>query len=278
MEEFIIRKPKYFSLKHIFECGQVFRYRRINDFEYEIYSLDKKAIIKENNDSIVIISNDVKYFEKYLDLDRNYEFIISQIIKMPLIKESIDKSKGIRILNQDPFEVIISFIISANNNIPRIKKIIEKICEKYGKKMDGYYSFPTQKELAISTEKELFELGCGYRSKYIYETTKILENIDLNKYYTCDDSTLEKEIIKLKGVGPKVLDCIMLFGFHKNNVFPVDTWTKKIYKDIFPEKNENKNIKSLRNDLIKIYSPFSSYAQQYLFYAKRVENNLDKIK
>lgn len=278
MEEFIIGKPKYFSLKHIFECGQVFRYRRINDFEYEIYSLDKKAIIKENDDSIVIISNDVKYFEKYLDLDRNYEFIINQIIKMPLIKENIDKSKGIRILNQDPFEVIISFIISANNNIPRIKKIIEKICEKYGKKMDGYYSFPTQKELAISTEKELFELGCGYRSKYIYETTKILENIDLNKYYTYDDLTLEKEIIKLKGVGPKVLDCIMLFGFHKNNVFPVDTWTKKIYKDIFPEKNENKNIKSLRNDLIKIYSPFSSYAQQYLFYAKRVENNLDKIK
>lgn len=279
MENKIIKKPKHFSLKHIFECGQVFRYKRINDFEYEVYSKDKKAILKEEVDTVEIISDDILYFENYLDLNRDYEKIIKTIIDKPLIKENIKKADGIRILNQDPFEVIISFIISANNNIPRIKKIIEKICEKYGTKMDGYYSFPNQKQLAKAKEEELTEIGCGYRANYIYETAKKLENLDFDKEYkNLDFEILKKEITSLKGVGPKVFDCIALFGFHSENVFPVDTWSRKIYKDIFPNKNADANINILSKDLVNIYSPFSSYAQQYLFYAKRVDNNLDMTK
>ncbi len=181
--------------------------------------------------------------------------------------DSVKFGSGIRILNQDPFEMIISFIISANNNIKRIQSIIEKLSTSYGKKMNGYHAFPTLDELLNASLEELKSIGLGYRAKYIYDTVRLLKTEDYSSWVDLDETALQSRLLKLKGVGEKVADCIMLFGYHKMKVFPVDTWIEKVYYDL--NLGEAKDRGVMRKKLIDKFSHLSGYAQQYLFYYKR---------
>lgn len=255
-----------FNIEHILECGQVFRYKKLNNC-YEVYTLNHKATIFSQK-PITICCDDEKYFEKYFDLDRDYAKIKLALKKDGLLCKAIDFGYGIRILNQGKIEAIIGFMISANNNIPRIKQILENICREYGTNMGDYYAFPTLEQLSTIPLEFFTNIKCGYRDKYLYETIQMLKNIDLDYLDTLSTDELKQQLMKLKGVGSKVADCIMLYGFHRTDVFPTDTWIKKVYVD-FCKGSTNESEKVVRSYFVNRYRELSGYAQQYLFYNKR---------
>ena len=164
--------------------------------------------------------------------------------------------------------MVISFIISANNHIPRIKGIIERLCAGLGRDMGGYYAFPTAEAMADKGEDYYFALGAGYRAPYLASTaTAIAEgSFDIDAVRSMPTKEAAKYLCSLLGVGPKVADCILLFGYHRTDVFPVDTWIKKVYRDTLGGAATNKQ---MREKLIALYGNLSGYAQQYLFFGKR---------
>ena len=253
-----------FNIEHILECGQVFRFEKLENC-YQVYSLNHKATIFSQK-VVTICCDDEKYFEKYFDLNRDYDKIKVALRKDSVLHEAIDFGYGIRILNQDKLEAIISFIISANNNIPRIKKIIESICSNYGTNMGDYYAFPTIEQLSKIPLEFFTNIKCGYRDKYLYNTIQMLKGIDLNYFDKLSTTDLKTELMKLSGVGSKVADCIMLYGFHREDVFPTDTWIKKVYRDIC---GVDAGEQTVRSYFVNRYQRLSGYAQQYLFYNKR---------
>ena len=218
-------------------------------------------MLYQDEDKIVIENEDKEYFENYFDLKCDYSQIKEQLKNLPMMRTAVRYGYGIRILRQDIVETIISFIISANNNIPRIQGILNRIAPN-GK-------FPTLSELSKITEEEFKQMGSGYRAPYLVKSIKTLaENkINLSVPQTLNGYDANKYLCEnLVGVGPKVADCILLFGYHKMDVFPVDTWVKKIYQDLFGDMPSPKII---RQKLIDLYGENAGYAQQYLFYNKR---------
>ncbi len=251
-----------FVPEHIFDCGQVFRYEKVGNL-YKIISNNRFCTLINEKDCAIIKCNDIDYFINYFDLDRDYSEICAKLKKSGLEKET-EFGKGIRILKQDPFEMIISFIISANNHIPRIKKIISGICEKYGENMGEYYAFPTVERLKVATTSELRELGAGYRAEYIAHTVNAIANTpDFDNFANLSDDELKKRLVSLKGVGSKVADCIMLFGYGRYNSFPVDTWIVKAFG------REKKDAKVLERELTSKYGALAGFAQQYVYYYNR---------
>lgn len=260
----LIKNEQDFNAKHTLECGQVFRFK-VQDFGYTIYSLGHKADIYCQKGAIKIFTKNKKYFIKYFDLDTNYAIMKSMLNKQ--LSEEIKFGYGIHILNQDPLETIISFIISANNNIPRIKKTIETLCSRFGSDCGDYYAFPTLKQLSSISEADFYSMGCGYRSNYLVETIKTLNNFDLNSLYNMESSEARKKLMVLKGVGRKVADCILLFAYHKMDVFPADVWIVHAYESEFGKTNLSP-IK-ISEFYAKKYGNLSGIAQQYIYYAKR---------
>lgn len=257
-----------FNIEHILECGQVFRYKKLENC-YEVYTLNHKATIYSQK-VVTICCDDEKYFEKYFDLYTDYGKIKLALGQDGLIGKSIDFGYGIRILNQDPVEAIIGFIISANNNIPRIKQIIENICRNYGTFIsDGdFYAFPTIEQLSKIPLQFFTDIKCGYRDTYLYETIQRLKDINLEEFKSMSTEDLKLQLLKFKGVGSKVADCILLYGFHRSDVFPTDTWIKKVYVD-FCAGDTKADEKKIRSYFVNRYKELSGYAQQYLFYNKR---------
>lgn len=254
-----------FNIKHILECGQVFRFKT-TEFGYKLYAGEHKADIICQKGTTKIFCKYPKFFENYFDLKKDYAKIKSDLKSDELVKRGIDYGFGIRILKQDPIETIISFIISANNNIPRIKTIIENICLHYGTKVDDYYTFPTLEQLSKIPLEFFKEIKCGYRDKYLFETIKMLTKTNIDNLYKLPTVELKKELLKLKGVGGKVADCILLFGFSRTDVFPTDTWIKKVYVERTGDLKSSAN--KISEYFVNIFGENSGFAQQYLFYEK----------
>ncbi len=283
-QKYIIKNQESFELKDIFECGQCFRWNVEENGSYTGVIKHGVLNVKKEKDDIVFVGmldGDIKEIvEDYFDLERNYEEIkikLSNIDKY--LKQSIEYGKGIRILNQDLWETIISFIISANNNIPRIKGIIERISNKYGREIiwneKKYYLFPTPEELKDVSIGDFRNLGTGFRDKRIYETTHLVleKKVDLKKMHE-EKNTLKvrEELLSLSGVGPKVADCILLFSSLKRfDVFPIDVWVRRVMNELYI-KNEDEN-KVNKREIEKIakqkFGNLEGIAQQYLFYWKR---------
>lgn len=270
-EIFIPTSPD-FNAKQTLECGQVFRFKQ-TAFGYEVYSLNHKATLICQKDGTKIVCDDVKYFINYFDLLTDYAKIKQELNGNAFVKNAISFGEGIRILRQDPIETIISFLISQNNNIPRIKKIIETICECYGEKCDGYFAFPTLQKLSTIPKQFFTDIKCGYRDEYLFSSIqKLASGFNIQAIKTMPSEQANKYLTELKGVGNKVADCILLYGFYKTDVFPTDTWIKKVYSDFNPSA-KNKQAVQIRNEFVKTYGNLSGYAQQYLFYSKREKNN-----
>ena len=267
-DKIIVKDLSQFNAEHILECGQIFSYKKIDE-NYVVYSDDKCAKIRKNNKNIEIFTKNTQYFVNFFDLNTNYSKIKEELSSFDCLKEPINFGYGIRILNQNIFETIISFIVSANNNIKRIQKILFAIRAKYGKKIDDYYSFPMPAALAEATEKELLELGSGYRAKYITTTAKILKDENLAQWQNLSTKDLKQKLLSLCGVGPKVADCILLFAFHRGDSFPVDTWIEKMYNQNFNQQNLTISRQKMSENLVKTFGANSGYAQQYLFYFQR---------
>lgn len=220
-----------------------------------------------------------KAINKYFDLDTDYSKIKNELSEIDeYLKASIEYGKGIRLLNQDLFETIISFIISANNNIPRIKGIIEKISEKYGSQIEAfgkiYYSFPTPEQLSKASVEDLRGLGLGFRDIRVFETTRKIYSgeFDLKELYQMNTFDAKEKLQQLDGVGPKVCDCILLFSDLKRlDVFPIDVWVRRVMNDLYihnevEAKVNKKEIQKLAQDK---FGNLQGIAQQYLFYWKR---------
>ena len=282
-QKYIIENQESFELKDIFECGQCFRWNENEDGTYTGV-INKGVLTVEKQDKKIIFTgvldgNIEEIVRFYFDLDRNYEEIKAQLSNIDkYLKTSVEYGKGIRILNQDLWETIISFIISANNNIPRIKGIIEKISKKYGTEIEWnekkYYTFPTPEQLSQATVEDLRTLGTGFRDVRIFETTrKVLRGeVNLNEIVKKDTITARDELLTLSGVGPKVADCILLFSTLKRfDVFPIDVWVRRVMNELYI-KNEDEN-KVSKKEIMKIaeqkFGAIQGLAQQYLFYWKR---------
>lgn len=284
-EKCILKDQKSFKLKDIFECGQCFRWNEQEDGSYTGIWKENVVNVKQKNNEIIFEgvtkSGDLeKEIKEYFDIERDYEAIKIKLEKIDdNMKKSIEYGEGIRILNQDLWETIISFIISANNNIPRIKGIIERISKAYGKeikyKEKSYYTFPTAEELKDVTVEEFRKLGLGFRDIRLYETTHmILENkVNLEELQKNPNTQeVREKLLSLSGVGPKVADCILLFSTLKRfEVFPIDVWVRRVMNDLYIKENDEtkvskKKIEDLANEK---FGNLAGIAQQYLFYWRR---------
>ena len=204
----------------------------------------------------------------YFDLETKYDKINSRISKInPLIEKAVEFGKGIRIFRQDFLETLIGFVISANNNIPRIRKSLFLLCERFGENCGDYFAFPTLLALSKITLKQWEELGVGYRAKSLVKVCSQLFEISEKELKEMETASARKKLIELAGVGPKVADCVLLFGLGKKDVFPTDTWVKKFYLQNFKEtENDAKKISQI---LAKRFGEDSGLIQQYIFYFKR---------
>ena len=276
-------------LKHIFDCGQCFRFYAEGDGSYTgIYrnSLINVALHEQGNilevKKVLGESLDEEALHRFFDLAVSYEYIKEKLGSRDVImREAILRGEGIRILRQDFFETLITFIISQNNNISRIRKNIESLCTAYGREIDfsgTAYTFPTEEELAGASEKDLQELKLGYRAGYIVKSAKyylqhkehiqkIIDNL-IQRYDKCEEEKLFSELLKFPGIGAKVANCIMLFATPCKNRFPVDTWIQKIMEEKYGIKAGNKKEQDKMQEFAeKRFSPYAGIAQQYLFFS-----------
>ena len=282
---YVIKNQDSFELEDIFECGQCFRWNKEEDSSYT-------GVIKNGVINVKMLGNEIIFkgicdkeikdiVEDYFDLTRDYSKIKKQLSEIDTyMKTSVEYGKGIRILNQDLWETIISFIISANNNIPRIKGIIERLSAKYGKEIDWngkkYYTFPTPEELKDVSVEDYRKLGLGFRDIRLYETTKmILENkVDLQKLRENPDTKeVREQLLTLSGVGPKVADCILLFSDLKRfEVFPIDVWVRRVMNDLYIKEEDETKVSKVKIEKIanEKFGNLAGLAQQYLFYWRRM--------
>ena len=284
LQEYILDDCKSFELNHIFECGQCFRWDREIDGSYTGVFGNNLLNVSKNDNSIIfkgMCEKDIKETcIQYFDLNRDYEKIKLELSKIDdNLKTSIEYGNGIRILNQNLWETIISFIISANNNIPRIKGIINRISQKYGKEIvynnKKYYTFPTPEELAKASVEDLRNVGLGFRDIRVYKTTQKIYNKEFNLeklQQEKDTKIIREKLLTLDGVGPKVADCIILFSTLKRfDVFPIDVWVRRVMNELYI-KNEDEtkvNKKDIEQLAREKYGNLAGIAQQYLFFWKR---------
>ena len=283
-QEYKIENIKSFELADIFDCGQCFRWNKQDDGSYTGIFRNNVMNVKKNGDTIIfrgICNGNIKEIvQDYFDLNRNYEEIKETLSKIDdNVKTSIQYGQGIRILNQDLWEMIISYIISANNNIPRIKGIIERLSKTYGKEIEWngekYYAFPTVEELKDVTVEDYRKLGTGFRDIRLYETVHMIldKKVDLEQMQN-NPNTMEvrEQLLTLSGVGPKVADCILLFSTLKRfEVFPIDVWVRRVMNELYI-KNEDEtkvNKKELEKLAHEKFVNLACIAKQYLFYWKR---------
>lgn len=265
-----IKNIKDFNLEQTFECGQCFRWNRQEDGSYIGVVGDYVINASYVDDWILIDCDDENLISQYFDLKRDYTRIKNEINKDDIIKKAISSGSGIRILQQQPWETLVSFIISANNNIPRIKKIIELMCLNFGEKLTymdkTYYTFPTAEVISKLEICELSPIKCGFRDKYIIDAAKkvVSREIDLQSIYKMGEDEGRSVLKKIKGVGDKVADCVLLFAYQKYSVFPKDVWIKKILNNLYCV--DERNIDSF---VTEKFGDFGGFAQQYLFYYGR---------
>lgn len=277
----ILEDVENFDAKAIFTCGQAFRWYEEKNGSFTTVHLGRVLNVLNEDDKVIFKGTNLEEFNEiwidYFDLNTDYQSIRKSLANNKILANAMEYGKGIRILNQNHFEMLISFIISANNMIPRIRKSIEVISMRYGKficqdENRKYYSFPTVEELSKATVEELREFAkVGFRDKRIFDTVNMIknENIDLDSFENLETDNLREELLKFSGVGNKVADCIMLFSYKRGEVFPVDVWIKRVMEELFIK--EETPVKKISKEADRIFGKYAGYAQQYLFYYGREE-------
>ncbi len=264
-----------FDLKHTFDCGQCFRWEE-NEGVFTGVAGNFVGIFEKVGEEIRLKTNcpNEKFWIEYLDLDRDYAAIKKKVSINPLMEKAVEYGKGIRILKQDFFECLISFIISQRASIPKIKSCVKKICENWGEEIvfenEKYYSFPTPEMLKNVTEEDFRKIGTGYRAPYLVKCVNAVLTGEINEKDLLEMSTssAREKVMSLYGVGDKVCDCVMLFSLKKYDLFPSDVWIKRVMCEYFAS-----NEKDAKKDGETLFGTLSGFAQQYLFYyRKNMEN------
>ena len=263
----ILHNLQSFNLAQTLDCGQAFRFCE-SDGVWSAVVFGKKIDIAQIGEDIIIYNMKkaefMENFYGYFTLDIDYDLIKSQLSADENLKSAIDYCGGIRLLRQDKWECLCSFIISQNNNIPRIKGIIERLCENFGEKTKGGYTFPSYEKIATLTVEDLSVLRAGFRAKYIIDASKKCANgeIDFDLLDTAPLDTAREELKKIKGLGNKVADCVLLFSCSRFDAFPRDVWINRVVSELYP------------NGLPECFGTYGGIAQQYLFHWRRnLENS-----
>jgi N-glycosylase/DNA lyase len=277
----LLEDVQHFDAKHIFECGQCFRWKKQADDSYTGVAYGRVLNVKSDYDkgTVILKNTNREDFEKiwfdYFDLGRDYGSIKQELSKDEVLKGAIEYGRGIRILNQEPWELVISFIISANNNIPRISKSIDILSQMFGRELSydnkTYYSFPEVERLSQAALEQIEQCKAGFRCKYIYQSSKMIANgeVDLEAAAKMNTEEARKELLKLPGVGPKVADCIMLFSLQKHDAYPVDVWVKRVTEHFYI--HQDVSMKRIQDFAREKFGSLAGFAQQYLFYFAREE-------
>lgn len=265
-----------FSPEHTFECGQCFRWERMPDGSYLGVAGGRAVSISASGSSVRMEGASTEdfntFWKKYLDCDRDYKKIKRAVSINPVMKEAVAHGGGIRILRQEFHEAVISFIISQRSSIPRIKTCVRRLCERYGEKItfcgETLYAFPTVQALAKISEREFSELGVGYRAPYLYGAAQsmamgLLSGEELEALPT---SLARERLLRVRGIGDKVCDCILLFSLGKYDLFPSDVWIKRTMAEFFGSSNA-------KTDGEACFGEYSGFAQQYLFYWRKAAQN-----
>jgi N-glycosylase/DNA lyase len=261
-----------FNLEHIFECGQCFRFDRIED-GYEGVALGEYLRVTAAEEGFFLYPCKKEDFDqkwrRYFDLDRDYACLLAGADPSDnILQEGLRCGAGLRIVNQPPFETLISFIISANNNVGRIRGIVRRLCEAFGEPFlfEGrtFYRFPTPGALAGAEESVLLKVGAGYRAPYIKKTAQaVLNGFDLESLRDMDYQEAKSALTSLSGVGPKVADCVLLFSLGHSRAFPADVWIKRLLKQAYGFTGNDKQTAAFA---VKKFGKHAGIAQQYLFF------------
>ena len=265
----VIPDVRDLDLEQTLDCGQSFRWEKQNDGSFSGVAFGKYVNISLDGTDMIIKNaapEDEKIWREYFDLELDYGKIRSDISKLhPVLEDAARYAPGIRILRQEPYEALCTFIISQNNNIKRIKGIVARLCESFGDEIDeGVYTFPTAERLAELTPDDLAPLRAGFRNRYIIDSAKkvALGEVDLELCKTADYEAARAELMKITGVGVKVADCTLLFGMHRVEAFPVDVWMKRAMEKLFPGMSAND------------FGEYAGIAQQYIFHYSRMHPEL----
>lgn len=266
----VLKNVTSFNLEQTLDCGQCFRWEKDLPNTYKGIAYGKLLIISQNDDEITLHNCRKDDFEniwyEYFDLATDYDRVKKELALLhPVLNEAQKYAPGIRILNQEPWEALCSFIISQNNNIPRIKGIISRLCENFGEKLsDGNYTFPTAERISYCSVDDLAPLRSGFRAKYIIDAGKKVASgeIELTAVKKLSVCEARNELIKINGVGPKVADCTMLYGMGKKECFPLDVWMKRAMSILFPELTPHS------------FGVNAGIAQQYIFHYSRMNPQL----
>ena len=252
------------DLDATFGCGQCFRWDRQPDGSWRGVAFGRELRVRRQSDALVLDGHirpgDERVWRRYFDADRDYGAIKSRLSADPVLRRAVGYAPGIRILRQEPWETLCSFIISQNNNIPRIRGIIRRLCGTFGEPAgEEGFSFPSARRISALTETDLAPLRCGFRAGYILDAARrvVSGEIDLAALETLPIGQARRELQKIKGVGPKVAECTLLFGCGRLECFPVDVWMRRVcgcfYPQGFPER----------------FARYGGIAQQYLFHYAR---------
>lgn len=237
--EIHIKNVSNFDLAQTLDCGQAFRWSQNENGVWSGIAFGKYIELCEKNGDIIISGSNQADFENiwsnYFDLSNNYATIIKEVSQNQTVAKAAAYSGGIRLLNQEPWEALCSFIISQNNNIPRIKGIIERLCENFGDKINGGYTFPSAQTVAKLSIDDLSVIRSGFRAKYIIDAAQKVNSgeINLESLKSSDYDTARKILLTIKGVGPKVADCVLLYGLGHKNAFPRDVWINRALEQLF---------------------------------------------
>lgn len=273
-----------FNLTHTFMCGQCFRWHKNADGSFSGVAMGRAAKMSLDGDVLEICGatvSDIKLWLDYLDLNRDYGAVKKRLSGDPYVKRAIEFSGGIHILNQDIFECLISYIISAQNQIPRISKTVDELSRLYGSKCciggEEMYAFPTPQQLKDVTEDDFHKLKTGYRAPYLKDAvSRVLNgNTDLEKIKSLPYSEARAELLKIKGVGPKVADCILLFSARRSQAFPVDVWVQRTMRTLYLDDSATNRM--IEKKAAELFGEYAGFAQQYLFYYARENGGIEKM-
>ncbi len=265
-----VENIKDFDLAQTLDCGQAFRWREQEDGSFRGVAHGRLITLRKDDETLIIDGvSDGDYdsiWRNYFDLELDYGSIKTELSKLhPTLSEAAKFAPGIRILNQEPWEALCSFIISQNNNIPRIKGIVERLCQNFGEQIeDDFYTFPSAEKIAAMTPDDLAPIRAGFRARYIIDGAEKVAGgeINLEEVREMEIEEARKELMKITGVGVKVADCTLLYGLHRLDCFPLDVWMKRAMATLFPEMKPGD------------FGKYGGIAQQYIFHYSRMHPEL----
>ncbi|MCL2236444.1 MAG: N-glycosylase [Defluviitaleaceae bacterium] len=276
-----ITNLRQFNIGEVLECGQCFRFEKLDNNFYSLVAFSHTLFAKQRGDAAEFWYEnrklDIEEFKEiwvdYFDLERDYEKIQQKIAQDdPIMQRAVEFAPGIRLLNQDPWEILLSFIISANNRIPQIKQVIKNICEAYGENS----SFPTPEQLKNVTAEDFRVLKTGFRDKYLVDAVAhvLAGNLPIQRDESVSTADLRERLLAVKGIGEKVAHCILLMGYGRYNSFPVDVWVQRVMERLY-FNGEKTSVAKIHQFAGERWGDYASFANQYLFHYIRMNPEAD---